>query len=319
MISEKGSAFAQDFPDICVPFISCNGFTRRIQKYAGRVVEMERNATSIILPRIFREGREVPTSGSVITARGITAGLRGMKVGKLRPDLCLLDDIQTAESASSPDQVSKLLDLIHKDVMNLSSKGKLSVLMTSTPICPEDLCETIENDVNWKTTKFPAIIHYPNDIEEHGDEGLWGQYFRLYDKESMTDQPHDESLKFYRDNYDKMNEGADIFASRYKESDGHISGIQALLERRHIIGDDAFEAEMQMKPKKTQFSLDISPKIVLEKVGQTHQLVVPDGYIFTAAATDLNVSYALSTTIVAFKKDMSSIVLFHDIQRCRID
>ena len=156
VIGEKDTPFAQDFPDICVPFIACNGFTRRVQKYGGRVIEMEKTASSIVLPRIIRGGKEVPTSGSVITTRGITAGLRGTKVGKLRPDLCLLDDIQTAESASSPDQVSKLLDLIHKDVMNLSSKGKLSVLMTSTPICPEDLCETIENDVNWKTTKFPV-------------------------------------------------------------------------------------------------------------------------------------------------------------------
>jgi hypothetical protein len=42
--------------------------------------------------------------------------------------------------------------------MNLSSKGKLAVLMTSTPLMPEDLCEKIENDIAWKTTKYPAII-----------------------------------------------------------------------------------------------------------------------------------------------------------------
>ena len=319
VIGERDTPFAQDFPDICVPFIACNGFTRRVQKYAGRVIEMEKNSTSIILPRIVRDGKEVPTSGSVITARGITGGLRGTKVGKLRPDLCLLDDIQTAESASSPEQVSKLLDLIHKDVMNMSSRGKLSVLMTSTPICPEDLCETIENDVNWKTTKFPAIIRYPKDIEERGEEGLWGQYFKMYDQESMTDEPHEGSLKFYKENREAMDEGAELFAARYRESDGHISGVQALLERRHLIGEDAFEAEMQMKPKKTQFSLDITPRLVLERTGETPQLVVPDGFIYVAAATDLNVSYALSTTIVAFKRDMSSIVLFHDIQRSRID
>lgn len=30
VISERDTPFAQDFPDICVPFIACNGFTRRI-------------------------------------------------------------------------------------------------------------------------------------------------------------------------------------------------------------------------------------------------------------------------------------------------
>jgi hypothetical protein len=48
--------------------------------------------------------------------------------------------------------------------MNLSSKGKLAVLMTSTPLMPEDLCEKIENDIAWKTTKYPAIIKWPKDI-----------------------------------------------------------------------------------------------------------------------------------------------------------
>ena len=51
-----------------------------------------------------------------------------------------------------------------------------------------------------------------------------------------------------------------------------------------------------MKPKKTQFNLEITPKLVLSKIGEVHQLVVPDGYIFVTASTDLNVSYALSTT-----------------------
>lgn len=58
--------------------------------------------------------------------------------------------------------------------MNLSSKGKLAVLMTSTPICADDLCQKIENDVSWKTTKYKAIISYPNDMQKYGNDGLWG-------------------------------------------------------------------------------------------------------------------------------------------------
>lgn len=41
----------------------------------------------------------------------------------------------------------------------------------------------------------------------------------------MTDQPHTESLDFYKTNREYMDEGAEIFANRYKESDGHISGL----------------------------------------------------------------------------------------------
>lgn len=110
-----------------------------------------------------------------------------MKVGRLRPDICLLDDIQTAESAANPEQVLKLLDLIKKDIMNLSSRGKLAVLMTSTPLLAEDLCEKIENDIAWKTTKYPAIIKWPKDMTDNPDDGLWARYFKMYDTELADD------------------------------------------------------------------------------------------------------------------------------------
>lgn len=70
---------------------------------------------------------------------------------------------------------------------------------------------------------------------------------------------------------------------------------------------------MQMKPKKLSFSLDISPRVILQRIGQYPQLVVPDGFLFVAASTDLNVSFALTTTIIAFKRDLTSVVIHHEL------
>jgi len=240
-ILEKDTAFAQDFPEICLPYQICNGSFRRRQLYEGRSTELEKNASIMRFPTVFKSGIELPSSGAVVTVRGITSGIRGLKVGKLRPDIVLLDDLQTSETASNPEQVEKILELIKKDVMNLSSKGKLAVLMTSTPICPEDLCEKIEQDINWKTTKYPALIKWPKDIIEKGDDGLWAKYFKMFDAENAEDMLHSGSLQFYKDNKDKMDEGAELFSpERFKPEDGHISGLQALLEKRHLIGDAAF-------------------------------------------------------------------------------
>lgn len=136
----------------------------------------------------------------------------------------------------------------------------------------------------------------------------------------MSDKPHEESLDFYKQNRKAMDNGAEVFnPNRYKKSDGHISALQALLERRHLIGDAAFSAEMQMSPKRYSFSLDITPKTVVAKVSDFAKLQVPDGYVLVAAATDLNVSYAASTAIVAFKRDMTAAVIDHFITRCNID
>lgn len=55
---------------------------------------------------------------------------------------------------------------------------------------------------------------------------MWKRYFQLFDKESIQDLPHTESLEFYRSNKATMDEGSQVFnPSRYSERDGHISAI----------------------------------------------------------------------------------------------
>lgn len=320
-IIEKDTLFSQDFPEVCLPFQLCDGSYRRRQLYKGMSTELQKNSGIMQFARLTKDdGTEFPTSGSVITVRGITSGIRGSKIGKLRPDTVILDDLQTSETASNPEQVEKIMTIIKKDIMNLSSKGKLAVLMTSTPLVPEDLCEKIENDIVWKTTKYPAVIHWPKDIVESPEDGLWAQYFKKFDAELAEDSPHDGSLEFYRQNRASMDAGAVLFSpERFKPEDGHISGLQALLEKKHMIGDAAFSAEMQMKPRRFSFKLDIKPKDILNKVIDVPQLVVPDGYVFVVASTDLNVSYAFTTTIVGFKPDMTAHVISYMFTRCNID
>ena len=74
-----------------------------------------------------------------------------------------------------------------------------------------------------------------------------------------------------------------------------------------------------MKPKRFSFKLDITAKDVTSKAGDIPQLVVPDGFVFVAASTDLNLSYAMTTTLVAFKPDMTAHVLYHFFTPCKID
>lgn len=55
-----------------------------------------------------------------------------------------------------------------------------------------------------------------------------------------------------------------------------------------------------MKPKRISLALDLASSVVNSRQMDVHELAVPDGYIFTAAATDLNTAYAASTAVVAF-------------------
>lgn len=322
MFQEPDTAFSQDYPDLCLPIQIANGSYRRKQTYRGLPTEIGKTANQFQLARLQQEDGTLPSTGCIMATRGITSGIRGLKYHTLRPDLVLLDDLQTSSDADNPVMVDKILNIIKKDVFNLAGKGKLAVLQTATPIAPEDLAERIANDTSWKTTIWPAIIKWPKDIVENGDKGLWGQYFRMFDAENVDDQSHDKSLQFYIDHREQMDEGHEVFnPNRFLKSDGHVSAIQALLEKQHTIGDAAFSAEMQMNPKRYAYSfqIDITPKIIITRATAIHWLEVPDGYVYVAAATDLNVSYAASTTIVAFKPDMTAHVLYHDIVKTSID
>lgn len=314
VVSDGSTAYALDFPEVCLPFVIANGSFRRRQTIRGKLVEISKNATNLQFPCILDEdGNPLPTSGSVITCRGMTAGVRGLKIGSLRPDLAILDDLQDSEIAKSGEQVDKVLDFIRKDVINLSSGKKLAVLMTSTPICADDLCAKIESIPDFRTTKFRAIIKWPRDIIKNGDNGLWGQYFQLYDAENMANGSHSGSLQFYRDHRAQMDEGAELFSSRYNEADGHISALQALMEKRHLIGKAAFASEMQMSPQRESFALDITPADVAKVIGFFPRASVPDGYRLTVAALDLNVSHAVTLVVKSFRPDMSSVVIVHKV------
>lgn len=93
----------------------------------------------------------------------------------MRPTCVLIDDIQSSESASNPEQVQKLLDIIRQDIVPLAGKERLSILQTFTPICPDDLVQKIKDDKSWTTTIYPAIMKFPE------NEDLWKKYFEIFD------------------------------------------------------------------------------------------------------------------------------------------
>jgi hypothetical protein len=65
---------------------------------------------------------------------------------------------------------------------------------------------------------------------------------------------------------------------------------------------------------KATFSIDITPKQVIEKImPNSEELSIPDGFVFTAAAIDLNTSYAATCSIVTFKPDTTSHIIYHNI------
>lgn len=315
-IMEQDSALAQDYPEICAPFHIAEGSYRKHQTMHGKETYISKTQQQLVFGDNLTDlkGNRLKNCGAAITVRGITSGVRGLRHRTQRPTLVLLDDIQDSSTASSPSLVDKLVNTIKKDIIPLGGKQRLSILQTATPICPDDLVDILRKDNNWQTTLFPAIIKYPSKLD------LWDEYFKLYDQESVTTRDHSGSLDFYRNHKKEMNDGAEVFnPTNYSTEDGHDSALQKLLEIRHVIGESAFDAEYQMSPHAEQAALNISPNVVVKKTNQHPRLFVPDGFIYTIATSDINSSYAITTTITAFKTDTTSVVIYHHVTKCSID
>lgn len=319
VIQDTDTPIAQDFPEVCLPYSLTGGATRRRQLFNGTSTDLQRTMTDLVFPRLKRkDGTEYPTSGSVLTVRGITSGIRGLKRNALRPDCVLLDDLQTSSTASNQDQVEKLYQLINADIMNLSSKGKIGVISCATPIMEDDLTYRVKKDVNWRTLEFPYVIKFPDDWAK-GDKSLWSQYFKLYDDESLDRRKHTDSLKFYQDNKNEMDKGAELFSERYSPKDGQISGLQAIMDKLHLIGERAFMAEYQMTPVQTQNALPINPSIVVSRISPLHEMELPkENVVAVFASTDINASKYLTTTICAFLRDQTVHVIYHKFRKCCI-
>ena len=139
----------------------------------------------------------------------------------------------------------------------------------------------------------------------------------MYDAELADDKPHTESRAFYAEIQKQLEEGAETFNSRY-DPQTHVSTVHYLMDQMRLIGRAAFDSEYQQEPKRPDFNLNITPKDVLSKRVDVPRLVVPPGYVLTVASSDLNVSRAITTTIVTFRPDGTAHVLWQDFQRCKI-
>lgn len=179
---------------------------------------------------------------------------------------------------------------------------------------PDDLVQKIRENKAWKTSVYPAIIQYPINMK------MWETYFNLFNSELVEQRPHDESLKFYKDNFEAMNEGSQVFnPGRFSKVDGHISAIQKLLEMKNEIGEGAFESEYQMNPRQMEFSLPITPTIVQSRKSIFNELQIPDENVqWVCASSDLNLAKYITTTILVFLNNQTAVVIYHKFRKCHI-
>lgn len=252
----ENELLSEDFPEVCHAVKALDGIAQRAksQHYRGRKTHIVWTSERVVLPTIagFKCG------GCAMTSRGITASNRGMvhttgEGTRQRPDFVIIDDPQTDESAATPAQVSKRLNVIKKSILKLAGHGKeIACVINATVIQPDDLVEQLldpKRNPAWQGERIKMVRAWS---DEH--DSLWlGKYAEIrndFDREDPEDQrrARRDATEFYLLNRVLMDTGCVVSWEHCYSPDSEISAIQHAYNMLIDDGADVFASECQNEP-----------------------------------------------------------------------
>lgn len=326
---ESSDLLAADFPEVCVPIRALDGIAQRAgaQTYLGEMTHLEWSGDQIVFPWIPLGANEdgIPVmsdaAGSVILCTGITSSrIRGMKRRRtdgvqLRPDFAIIDDPQDEESANSPGQINKRLNIIRKAILRSAGhKESLSVVMPCTVIQKDDLVDQLLDPVKFPAWQGERIPFFRKFADRHEEDWL-GEYASLrntYDPEDPDDQlrARARATEFYRQNRERMDAGCIASWSHcYAPDEGELSAIQHGYNALIDDGEDVFFSEFQNEPvappeEEGQLTVDE----MLTRISGIERGVVPMGCERVTAFVDVQ-GKILYWVVCAWSMDFTGYVL----------
>jgi hypothetical protein len=245
---ETNPLLDRDFWRVTRPVRALERITNRQkgQKYKGEPTRIEWNSDRIVLPTIAGS----KASGVVISCSGLKGSdIRGQNYARadgqvVRPQLVLVDDPQTTESAWSPSQSKRREAILAGDVLGMAGPSKkIAGLMACTVIRPGDMADSIldrDKHPEWQGERTKMVYSFPT------NEKLWAKYAELRGDSFRNDGDGHEATEFYRANREAMDKGA-VVAWPQRHNPDELSAIQHAMNLR-FRDEEAFFAEWQNEP-----------------------------------------------------------------------
>jgi hypothetical protein len=245
---ESNDVLAGDFPAVCHPIRKLEGIANRC---AGQLCEGERThitwtQTEVILPAIAGS----PAAGAILRGAGITGRVRGMKHKtadgrSIRPDLVVIDDPQTDESANSATQCATRERTLAGAILGLAGPGKkIAGLMPCTVIRGGDVADRILDakvSPQWKGERCKLVYGLPV------AEDLWTRYAELRAESFRAGRAGEEATAFYAANRAAMDAGcAPAWPERFLPDE--LSGVQHAMNLK-LQNEAAFWSEYMNEPQ----------------------------------------------------------------------
>ena len=246
---EHTQSLLEDFPEAVYPIRALNRIVNRAagQLCQGSPTLIEWTADRIVFPNIAGAA----SAGACIAATGLEGGaIRGQKhtlpTGQiLRPQLAVIDDPQTTESAWSPMQSQRREALLAGDVLGMAGPGvKIAGLLCCTVIRPGDMADRILNrDLHpeWQGERTKLLYAFPDNMD------LWDRYAEIRAGELREDGDGSHATAFYIEHRAAMDAGAAVaWPERYNADEA--SALQSAMNL-YYRDRAAFFAEYQNTPE----------------------------------------------------------------------
>ncbi|WP_413432763.1 terminase gpA endonuclease subunit [Crateriforma spongiae] len=280
---ETNDLLLADFPEVCFPIRALQGIHSRCngQTCGGVRTRMKWTDYGCTLPTVKRS----KCSGSRILCRGLTGRIRGLKAKtaageQIRPDLVIVDDPQTEESAKSEVQNQSRVGILTGAVLGLAGPGKnIAGMMPCTVIEPNDMADQILNRElypQWQGDRIAYVKSWPK------DRHLWDEYCELLRADLAAERGSKRSTEFYAKHRKAMDDGFVVYWQQRK-SDEELSANQHFWNAVVKLGPQRVAAEYQQDPRCPElvgddfaFDWHIEAKVIITKLSGYDRGLVPD-------------------------------------------
>lgn len=175
----------------------------------------------------------ITKSNIKVEAKGLGTQVRGLRHGSTRPDLFILDDIESDESTSTAEQIAKAKAWFDDSMLPALAKNGL-VIYLGTILCYGSLLHyVIEERKDFESAQFAAVKSFAKRSD------LWDEWrkIRQVDEEGAAEK----ARQFYEENKEDMLDGVEILWPGYWT-------YYELISIREDRGTKSFNQEYQNNP-----------------------------------------------------------------------
>lgn len=277
---------------------------------------IQRSDGKIIIPDQVEAHRTIPRA--VLGSASINGSVKGVNVSlitgeNLRPDIAVLDDPQDVDTAQSEARVRRVIKNIDFGVRSLAgTQERITIMAAVTCVAEGDVAEQLLEREGTEAVRYGQIISWPEDFHESGSEmrAMWDEWNDIRVAGIENTDGGAAARAHYTKHRTKLTKGMEVSWEQRRARTDPDAFYTAMWDY-YDLGEYAFMAERQNAPVKEGTSQYIlTPEDVISRTDPDRRPnELPDWVTTVVALTDINRSYALTTVVLGFGANQTSVVL----------